>query len=60
MKKKSSNMDYLQWDVSTTTVADFSSEIIISQTVWDKWNAYKTERHEKDLDGHLSFRDLIK
>ena len=35
--KKSSKLQYKNWDVKSVTVADFTVQIQITEKIWDQW-----------------------
>lgn len=38
------------WDVKTVTTADFTVEVEIYESVWQKWLEYKTKMNSDHLD----------
>jgi hypothetical protein len=57
--RATSHLDYKEWDVDTVTVADYSAQMKISDTMW---NNFKKEKHDRPFNIFIKeeIQDMLK
>jgi hypothetical protein len=52
---KTSVLDYMKWDVSTLTAADFTAEYVITNDIWDNYRNHSGPYTNEELPSLRKF-----